>query len=51
MKTNEVLDAINFINKRDVFSDIILVFDILYDTRCYYKVRAKADIRQLNLPQ
>jgi len=33
--------------------DLILVFKydtIRYDTRCYFNVRSKADISQLNLP-
>ena len=28
----------------------ILSFTIRYDTRCYFNVRSKADISQLNLP-
>ena len=27
-----------------------IYFTIRYDTRCYFNVRSKADIRQLNLP-
>ena len=29
---------------------IVILYTIRYDTRCYYNVRSKADISQLNLP-
>ena len=29
---------------------IFSIFTIRYDTRCYFNVRSKADISQLNLP-
>ena len=29
---------------------IDVILDIRYDTRCYFNVRSKADISQLNLP-
>ena len=32
------------------FVDIAPHFTIRYDTRCYFNVRSKADISQLNLP-
>ena len=39
-------------NKVDFhFSCVVLCHDtIRYDTRCYFNVRSKADISQLNLP-
>jgi len=40
--------ANNIIDQR--FTPIKIVLTIRYDTRCYFNVRSKADISQLNLP-
>jgi len=34
-----------------IYIGLLFVFDLRYDTRCYFNVRSKADISQLNLPK
>ena len=34
----------------DVASQLSLYNQLRYDTRCYFNVRSKADLSQLNLP-
>jgi len=33
-----------------IVDDVTSTFDLRYDTRCYFSVRSKADMSQLNLP-
>jgi len=40
----------NYTSMTSPFLVPLLPFTIRYDTRCYFNVRSKADISQLNLP-
>jgi len=53
MHQGSELSPLLFVIVMDAISrefSVALPWELLYDTRCYFNVRSKADISQLNLP-